>query len=638
MNHVIPDMNKPFKNPDAALAEALSGRGFGPGGKGAPPAPPKPQPPGPRTIRDGEIELGKAGNGDAVGLDLAKLIEGRLLIQGNSGAGKSMLLRRLFEQAFGRVQQLVVDADGEFATLAEIFDVAVLPAVEVQRIGGRAFAHHLREHRYSAVLDLSDATAEQRLSLVADLAEGLIDAPQAHWHPILVLVDEAQTLAPYYDTGDIKIETRKRVIATLADLMGRGRKRGLAGIIATQRLAETAKAVVSKATNIVVGRTVFDRDLERAGALLGFTVGHSRTIRGLADGEFIALGPALGPHRLRFKAGPVRSRHKGTAPKVEAPPKVSAVESLAMLRQVPAAESSITQRGAAHGAAPPVRASWTAAEDTIIRDCSTRGLNLPQIIAALEAAGHRPRSLSAISTRRQMLGCTSNKRAVWTPAEDQIVRDGYNTGKRLVDIMADLTVAGFDRPRNAIQMRAISLGISGDRVNYWTEAEKAIAIAGLDAGKRHADILADLRAAGYHRGTTAINRFAKLHNRARPHENPWTDEHLAILRECYESGAGPKEAVRRLGRPYSSIVGKASAIGISVNREFTNVERQTMIDMHAKGARLIDIATALKRPYANVSKITSKMGLRWQERKNPAPTKTPKGNHKKQKRQGRARL
>ena len=57
-----------------------------------------------------------------IGLDLQKLIEGKLLIQANSGGGKSWLLRRILEQSHGKVQQIVLDPEGEFGTLREKFD------------------------------------------------------------------------------------------------------------------------------------------------------------------------------------------------------------------------------------------------------------------------------------------------------------------------------------------------------------------------------------------------------------------------------------------------------------------------------------------------------------------------------------
>lgn len=58
-------------------------------------------------------------------IDLPRLIETRLLIQSNSGGGKSHTLRRVLEQTAPHVQQLVLDPDGEFATLRERFDYIV---------------------------------------------------------------------------------------------------------------------------------------------------------------------------------------------------------------------------------------------------------------------------------------------------------------------------------------------------------------------------------------------------------------------------------------------------------------------------------------------------------------------------------
>ena len=47
-------------------------------------------------------------------LDLEELLATRLLVQGNSGSGKSHLLRRLLEQSASLVQQAVIDPEGNF--------------------------------------------------------------------------------------------------------------------------------------------------------------------------------------------------------------------------------------------------------------------------------------------------------------------------------------------------------------------------------------------------------------------------------------------------------------------------------------------------------------------------------------------
>jgi DNA helicase HerA-like ATPase len=78
-----------------------------------------------------DVVLGEADTGGAVGFDLSALIEGRLLIQGVSGAGKSWTLRRLLEQSAGRVQQIIIDPEGEFSTLAEPLGLTRLDAAKL---------------------------------------------------------------------------------------------------------------------------------------------------------------------------------------------------------------------------------------------------------------------------------------------------------------------------------------------------------------------------------------------------------------------------------------------------------------------------------------------------------------------------
>lgn len=55
-------------------------------------------------------------------LDVDRLVGGRMLLQASSGYGKSWALRRILEQTHGRVQQIVIDPEGEFYTLREKFD------------------------------------------------------------------------------------------------------------------------------------------------------------------------------------------------------------------------------------------------------------------------------------------------------------------------------------------------------------------------------------------------------------------------------------------------------------------------------------------------------------------------------------
>src|SRR6185295_18811576 len=56
-------------------------------------------------------EIASLDNEGAVSINVARLIETRALVQANSGAGKTWLLRRLLEQTHGVCQQLVIDPE-----------------------------------------------------------------------------------------------------------------------------------------------------------------------------------------------------------------------------------------------------------------------------------------------------------------------------------------------------------------------------------------------------------------------------------------------------------------------------------------------------------------------------------------------
>src|SRR5579864_5666078 len=131
------------------------------------------------------IVIGKYGTRN-VQLDVDVLLRTRLLLQANSGKGKSWLLRRIAEQLFGKVQVVIIDPEGEFATLREKLDFVLVGK------GGETAAHpriaaltaqRLLELRASAVCDLYEMKPQERHSYVQLFLESLIDAPKTLWHP-----------------------------------------------------------------------------------------------------------------------------------------------------------------------------------------------------------------------------------------------------------------------------------------------------------------------------------------------------------------------------------------------------------------------------------------------------------------------
>jgi hypothetical protein len=149
----------------------------------------------------------------------------------------------------------------------------------------------------------------------AAFLSALFDAPREHWYPALVVVDEAQLFAPTTG-GEVAEEVRRASLSAMTNLMCRGRKRGLAGVIATQRLAKLAKNVAAEASNFLMGRTFLDIDMARAADLLGMERRQADGIRDLARGTFLALGPAVSRRPITVKIGAVATSARSGSPKL----------------------------------------------------------------------------------------------------------------------------------------------------------------------------------------------------------------------------------------------------------------------------------------------------------------------------------
>ncbi|WP_284313081.1 helicase HerA domain-containing protein [Labrys miyagiensis] len=284
-----------------------------------------------------EIDMGtaSAAGGAPAMLDVEELLATRLLVQGNSGSGKSHLLRRLLEQSAPHVQQVIIDPEGEFASLSDRYGHVVIDGerslAELEHI-----AQRVRQHRVSAVLVLESLDAEMQMKAAAAFLNALFDAERDYWFPMLVVVDEAQLFAPAA-SGEVSEDARKVSLGAMTNLMCRGRKRGLAGIIATQRLAKLAKNVAAEASNFLMGRTFLDIDMARAADLLGLDRRQAETFRELQRGQFVALGPALSRRPLPIRVGPVETRPRVATPKLTPLPEAGEAARDLILAPVPVA-------------------------------------------------------------------------------------------------------------------------------------------------------------------------------------------------------------------------------------------------------------------------------------------------------------
>ena len=159
------------------------------------------------------------------------------------------------------------------------------------------------------MLNLEGLDAEKQMRRAGGLSRRNVRRRRAIiWYPMLVVVDEAQLFAPAV-AGEVSDEARKLSLGAMTNLMCRGRKRGLAGVIATQRLAKLAKNVAAEASNFLMGRTFLDIDMARAADLLGLEPDlHHRSRVAPASGSRSRSGS-----RMSTGARSRRSREPATA-------------------------------------------------------------------------------------------------------------------------------------------------------------------------------------------------------------------------------------------------------------------------------------------------------------------------------------
>ena len=276
-----------------------------------------------------KLDLGKIGT-TPVQLDLELLLKTRMLITASSGGGKTETIRRLVEEAFGKVQIIIIDPEGEFSTLREKFGFVLVGKGGETPADVRSaslVATTLLEIQASAVCDIFEMKPHERHEWVKRFLDSMIDAPKELWHPVLVVIDEAHLLAPEKGQGE------SAAYGSVIDLCSRGRKRGFCAVLATQRLSKLSKNAAAELQNTLVGRTTHV-DQERAADI--FKIENSakkqffRDLEMLNDGEFFARGRAFGDKTLRFLVtrASTRSPEVGTAKAAITPPAPASIRHL----------------------------------------------------------------------------------------------------------------------------------------------------------------------------------------------------------------------------------------------------------------------------------------------------------------------
>lgn len=268
-------------------------------------------------------------------MDLQKYRDGKLLLQANTGGGKSYAMRRIIEQSFDSIPQIILDTEGEFANLRQKYDFLLIGKgyeIAADPKTAALLAHRLIEARVSAVIDLFEMSVYDRELFVKNFVTAMTNAPKHLWLPTILVVDEAQTYAP---EGE-----RTECSRALYDAAFKFRKRHFGMIFATPRISALSKNIISTCKNKLIGYTSFEGDVKRAAYELGFsTKDEWRSLRDLEPGQFFAFGNAISREVIKINIGEVKTAHgdEETVNTTVAPPSAKLLKALAKLADLPQA-------------------------------------------------------------------------------------------------------------------------------------------------------------------------------------------------------------------------------------------------------------------------------------------------------------
>ncbi len=247
--------------------------------------------------------------GEDMPFDLDRFLVTRGLIQAGSGFGKSYAIRKMLEETHGKVQQIVLDSEGEYSTLREKYDYLLIGKgkdvdAQIDIRSSELIAKKILELRVSVIIDLYELKSHERKIFVRRFFEALVNIRKDLWHSVIILLDESDVYAPEKSAG--KAESLQSVI----DLACRGRKRGQCLVAATQRIAKLNKDVTAELQNRFIGGCTQDIDRKRAGEELGYTTKEAiLALRNMKPGEFNVFGPAITSEITKIKINQVKTTH-----------------------------------------------------------------------------------------------------------------------------------------------------------------------------------------------------------------------------------------------------------------------------------------------------------------------------------------
>ncbi len=375
-------------------------------------------------------------------LDLEEIIGQCVAILGIRGSGKSNTAGVIFEELLRhRYPMSIVDIEGEYFGLKEKYEVLVVgtgEGVEIE-IGpdcAGEIAQVSMEENVPVVLDLSGFLSDERTELLKAYLSSLWNLAGTLRRPYIIGIEEAHEFIPQ----GVKTEL-KEMIARIAL---RGRKRGLGGIIVSQRSAKVDKDVLSQAGMLFLHRVVHEVDMRVYGELLPWRKNEVKEIvNSLDTGDCIYVNgdrilPIYVRERETFHAGFTPSLESVKSPELKKVSEsiIEAIEKARSGKRRKSAEDELRDRIARLEEALVTKDARIAELEEVARTLGYIKLELPSsVVPVLPSGGPAaPASLPSGSYRpvvvREEPGGSKAEESI--PAVDTILEiDGGETPGKL---------------------------------------------------------------------------------------------------------------------------------------------------------------------------------------------------------------
>jgi hypothetical protein len=258
-------------------------------------------------------------------LEADEIVGAGINVFGVKGSGKTVTVARLAEQfAPWRISEVVFDIKGDLDSLVTNRRADGRAYVPNGYVGVRGCAPSGRSvlaNGLQVVYDLRTwQTPEQMATLVCVVVEEMLETvaltPEGDLAPCLVFLDEAEYWLPQAQPSYLSVHTYRRLLDAFHMLATMGRSRGLAPVIATQRIAKVNKDIIAQAEMNIFMKAMLDIDLDRYYDYFNKSLVSRERIRSFQEGEAVVCLPDGSQMLIRFLER--ESRHRSHTPHVTA--------------------------------------------------------------------------------------------------------------------------------------------------------------------------------------------------------------------------------------------------------------------------------------------------------------------------------